>query len=146
RDWAPLLFPVVHLARDLVWVAAIAAWCARRLAGRAPAPADSMTPRPRAAAIATSAERPLKREPSFRSEPFQRTWCLIPAHNEERKLPAVIDDVRTSCPGLDILVVDDGSTDATSAIAQRHGARWSQLPGRVGIGRAMRAGLRYAAG
>jgi len=145
RDWAPLLFPVIHLARDLVWVAAIAAWCARRLARRAPAPADSMKPRPRAAAIATSAERPPKRERSFRSEPFQRTWCLIPAHNEERNLPAVIDDVRTSCPGLDILVVDDGSTDATSAVAQRRGVRWIRLPERMGIGSAMRAGLRYAA-
>jgi len=144
RDAAPLLFPVIHLVRDLVWVAALTVWCARRLTGRALLPADSMKPRA-ASAVAPASERAVKRGRSQRSAAFQGTWCLIPAHNEERNLPAVIDDVRTSCPGLDILVVDDGSTDATSAVARRHGVRWLRLPERMGIGSAMRAGLRYAA-
>jgi hypothetical protein len=45
-DTAALGFPLVHLARDLAWVAAIAVWSYRRLRGRAGGPAASMTPRP----------------------------------------------------------------------------------------------------
>jgi cellulose synthase/poly-beta-1,6-N-acetylglucosamine synthase-like glycosyltransferase len=42
----PLVFPLLHLARNAVWVAAIAAWLARRVAGRRSSPAHSMRPRP----------------------------------------------------------------------------------------------------
>jgi cellulose synthase/poly-beta-1,6-N-acetylglucosamine synthase-like glycosyltransferase len=45
-DTAALGFPLVHLARDVAWVAAIAVWSFRRLSGRAGGPAASMTPRP----------------------------------------------------------------------------------------------------
>jgi hypothetical protein len=45
-DAAALGFPVVHLARDLAWVAAIVVWTSRRLRGRSGGPAASMTPRP----------------------------------------------------------------------------------------------------
>jgi hypothetical protein len=44
-DTAALGFPLVHSARDLAWVAAIAVWIGRRLLGRAGGPAASMTPR-----------------------------------------------------------------------------------------------------
>lgn len=46
RDPAALLFPVVHLLRDLAWVAAMARWVARRLVGAPWAPGHSMQPRP----------------------------------------------------------------------------------------------------
>jgi GT2 family glycosyltransferase len=46
EDSAALLFPVVHLARDAAWVAAIVSWSARRLLGRAQGPSHSMRPRP----------------------------------------------------------------------------------------------------
>ena len=45
-DTAALGFPLVHLARDLAWVAAIGVWSCRRAFGRAGGPAASMTPRP----------------------------------------------------------------------------------------------------
>jgi hypothetical protein len=41
----PLAFPVLHLVRDLAWVAAMVVWTGRRLAGRRPAPAHSMRAR-----------------------------------------------------------------------------------------------------
>jgi hypothetical protein len=44
-DPAALLFPVVHLLRDVAWVAAIARWLSRRVAGAPLAPAHSMQPR-----------------------------------------------------------------------------------------------------
>jgi len=44
-DWVPLLFPVVHLVRDLAWVAAIVVWLIRRVAGARSHPRHSMRPR-----------------------------------------------------------------------------------------------------
>ncbi len=46
KDPTPLLFPVLHLARDFAWVAAIVVWLARRLGGRPAKPSHSMHPRP----------------------------------------------------------------------------------------------------
>lgn|SRR6266853_111430 len=75
---------------------------------------------------------------------MSRALCLIPAHNEAANLSAVVAEVRARRPDLDILVVDDGSTDKTMVIVPRLGVRWLQLMDRMGIGSAMRAGLRYA--
>jgi glycosyltransferase involved in cell wall biosynthesis len=75
---------------------------------------------------------------------MRRILCLIPAHNEAANLAAVVAEVRSRRPDLDILVVDDGSTDRTMAIVPGLGVRWLQLTDRLGIGSAMRAGLRYA--
>jgi len=45
RDPTPLIFPLLHLGRDVVWVAAIAMWLVRRAFGRRSHPAHSMHPR-----------------------------------------------------------------------------------------------------
>jgi glycosyltransferase involved in cell wall biosynthesis len=74
-----------------------------------------------------------------------RILCLIPAHNEAASLASVVAEVRAHQPYLDILVVDDGSTDATASLLEGLGVRWLRFPERMGIGSAMRAGLRYAA-
>lgn len=71
--------------------------------------------------------------------------CVVVAHNEAPNLPLVVADIRAQRQPLDILVVDDGSTDRTAAVLARLGVRWVQLPERMGVGSAMRAGLRYAA-
>jgi glycosyltransferase involved in cell wall biosynthesis len=60
-------------------------------------------------------------------------------------LPAVVAEVRGCHPDLDILVIDDGSTDGTATVLPRLSVRWLRFPERRGIGSAMRAGLRYAA-
>jgi glycosyltransferase involved in cell wall biosynthesis len=144
RDPAPLLFPALHLVRDLVWVAAITVWCTRRALKQPASPRHSMRAR-RASAWALS-QKVNQSAPRLRRRPQpRRTLCLIPAYNEEANLPVVIGEVRASCPHLDILVVDDGSTDSTGAVAERLGVRWLRLPDRMGVGSAMRAGLRYAA-
>lgn len=44
-DPVPLLFPAVHLVRDVAWVAAIAVWLTRRAAGMRTHPRHSMRPR-----------------------------------------------------------------------------------------------------
>ena len=45
HDPTPLVFPLLHLGRDLAWVAAIGMWLARRVVGRPASPAHSMRPR-----------------------------------------------------------------------------------------------------
>ena len=51
-----------------------------------------------------------------------RTLVFIPAWNEEASLPGVLQDTREALPDVDVLVIDDGSTDATAAVARAHGA------------------------
>jgi hypothetical protein len=80
-----------------------------------------------------------------RARPRARLLCLLPAHNEAANLSGVIAELRACRPDLDLLVVDDGSTDGTAALMERLDVRWLRFPERMGIGGAMRAGLRYAA-
>jgi glycosyltransferase involved in cell wall biosynthesis len=52
---------------------------------------------------------------------------IVPAYNEERLLGATLDALHAAGRAVDeryeLVVVDDGSTDGTALIAQRHGAR-----------------------
>jgi glycosyltransferase involved in cell wall biosynthesis len=73
-----------------------------------------------------------------------RTLVFIPAWNEEASIAAVIADVRESIAGADILVVDDGSADATSAVAREHGVLVATLPFNQGLGAALQTGYLYA--
>ena len=68
----------------------------------------------------------------------------IPAWNEEASITEVIEKVRTHQPDVDILVVDDGSTDATASAAEEAGATVISLPFNVGVGGAMRTAFLYA--
>jgi len=73
-----------------------------------------------------------------------RTLVFIPAWNEEASLAAVVADVREHLPGADILVVDDGSTDATTAKARECGVLVATLPFNQGLGAALQTGYLYA--
>jgi len=142
RDPAPLVFPVLHVARDLAWVAAIAAWIARRAAGRPSMPSHSMQPRRPQPSTISPQPSAVSPQPSAICH---RTLIVIPAYNEGANLSDVVADLREARPDCDILVVDDGSTDETAWLADRLDVRWLRLPERIGVGGAMRAGLRYAA-
>lgn len=72
------------------------------------------------------------------------TLIIIPAYNEERRLPEVLAAVRGVVPGAAILVVDDGSRDATVAVARRAGVRVAPHPFNLGYGAALETGYRYA--
>ena len=69
---------------------------------------------------------------------------IVPAWNEERSIGTTISELRVTHPEVDVLVVDDGSSDSTAAVAQDAGALVCRLPFNLGVGGAMRAGYRYA--
>jgi glycosyltransferase involved in cell wall biosynthesis len=73
-----------------------------------------------------------------------RTLVFIPAWNEEASIAEVIGDIREHMPGADLLVVDDGSTDATAARAREAGAPVASLPFNQGLGAALQTGYLYA--
>ena len=79
---------------------------------------------------------------------------FFPAHNEEANLEALVDEALATLPGLaerfEIIAVDDGSRDATPAIADRLAAEHPGLvraihhPTNLGYGAALRSGFRAA--
>jgi glycosyltransferase involved in cell wall biosynthesis len=69
---------------------------------------------------------------------------VIPAFNEENHIADVLREVRGSDIPADILVVNDGSADQTSAIAKREGVMVIDLPVNIGYGGAVQTGLRFA--
>lgn len=73
-----------------------------------------------------------------------RILIVIPAYNESGNIPRILREVRESCVDTDILVVDDGSTDATAAEARRTDARVVTLPFNLGVGGAVQTGLIFA--
>ena len=73
-----------------------------------------------------------------------RELIAIPAWNERGSIGAVVAKVRQHRPGAAVLVVDDGSTDGTAAVARDAGATVISLPFNVGVGGAMRAAFLYA--
>jgi glycosyltransferase involved in cell wall biosynthesis len=72
------------------------------------------------------------------------TLVFIPAWNEEDTLPAVLESLRAGLPDADVLVVDDGSTDRTAAVARAHGAEVLSLGGNKGLRIGIAAGYRHA--
>jgi glycosyltransferase involved in cell wall biosynthesis len=73
-----------------------------------------------------------------------RRVAIVPALNEEHTIARVIDEVRAFDPGLDVVVVDDGSGDRTADVAAAQGARVLRLPFNLGIGGAVQTGFRFA--
>ena len=73
----------------------------------------------------------------------ERLLVVIPALNEADCIGQVIDDVHRF-PGVHVLVIDDGSTDDTAAVAMLHGAQVLRAPLWQGAWGAIQTGIRYA--
>jgi glycosyltransferase involved in cell wall biosynthesis len=72
------------------------------------------------------------------------TVVFIPAWNEEGNLPGVLDDLKAELPDVDVLVVDDGSTDRTAEVARENGAEVLSLGTNCGLPIGIAAGYRWA--
>lgn len=70
--------------------------------------------------------------------------ALVPAFNEEGSIFDVVTSIKACQPGVDVLVINDGSRDGTSREAKRAGAHVIDLPNNLGIGGAVQTGYIYA--
>jgi glycosyltransferase involved in cell wall biosynthesis len=70
--------------------------------------------------------------------------AVVPAYNEQDSVHLVVAALHREAPLWDVLVIDDGSTDATSARARSAGARVMRLPFNLGIGGTVQAGFVFA--
>ncbi|MBI4280331.1 MAG: glycosyltransferase family 2 protein [Armatimonadetes bacterium] len=74
-----------------------------------------------------------------------RALILMPLYNEEPTLARVLDEVHRCCPGPDILVVNDGSTDGSPEILKRYpDVRVIHHLNNEGYGQSLIDGFRYA--
>ena len=71
-----------------------------------------------------------------------KTCILIPAYNEEKRIAAVVREVRDYCP--DVIVIDDGSPDDTDKVAAEAGATVLEHVHNQGKGAALQTGFDYA--
>jgi glycosyltransferase involved in cell wall biosynthesis len=73
-----------------------------------------------------------------------RKLAIVPALNEVGAIASTIAAIHQWAPDFDVLVIDDGSTDATAERACAAGAAVLRMPFNVGIGGAMQSGYMYA--
>ena len=79
-----------------------------------------------------------------RVEPDARVLVLIPAFNEAPHIGRVLEELRHSSSTLHAVVIDDGSTDATSHVARAMGATVIRHPFNLGYGAALQTGYKFA--
>lgn len=77
---------------------------------------------------------------------MRRVSCILPAYNEARRIGGVLSAVLGHPLVQEVLVVDDGSRDGTSAVARAAGARVIALPQNGGKTRALLEGIAAAEG
>jgi len=75
-----------------------------------------------------------------------KVTVLIPARDEAAAIGAVVEGVRAVLPEAEVVVVDDGSTDATASAAREAGAYVISHPYPMGNGAAIKTGARAAGG
>lgn len=73
-----------------------------------------------------------------------RVLIIVPAWNEARNVGHTVREILEARGDYDVVVIDDGSTDATAAVARDSGATVINLPFNLGVGGAMRTGFTYA--
>ena len=78
---------------------------------------------------------------------MRKLVIIIPAYDEEKGIAAVLDRIPRAMTGIgeiDVVVVDDGSTDKTGAIAGEKGAEVISHPYNLGLGVSFRRGIERA--
>jgi glycosyltransferase involved in cell wall biosynthesis len=75
---------------------------------------------------------------------MRRNLAIVPAFNEAEAISGAVAAIHDQAPDFDVLVVDDGSIDATAERARSAGAEVLRMPFNLGIGGAMQSGYIYA--
>jgi glycosyltransferase involved in cell wall biosynthesis len=92
-----------------------------------------------------SAEADATMSPDTPFSDLSSCLAVVPAYNERATVGRVVHALHRKTPQLDVLVIDDGSTDATAELAEEAGAHVLRMPFNLGIGGAVQAGFKYAA-
>lgn len=79
-----------------------------------------------------------------KTAPEPKILVMIPAYNEQENIARVIKCIHEYVPKADVIVIDDGSIDATKAMAESAGAQVVSLPFNMGYGVACQTGFKYA--
>jgi glycosyltransferase involved in cell wall biosynthesis len=74
----------------------------------------------------------------------KKILAIVPAFNECGNIGRTVEEIRKKAQGADILVIDDGSSDATAEEARRAGGMVISLPFNLGIGAAVQTGFQFA--
>ncbi|OQB15157.1 MAG: Undecaprenyl-phosphate mannosyltransferase [Firmicutes bacterium ADurb.Bin193] len=70
---------------------------------------------------------------------------IIPVYNEEKNIGHVLNGIKKTCPDIDVLVIDDGSSDDSYRVCVESGVgEVIKLPANLGIGGARQTGFKYA--
>ena len=93
----------------------------------------------KAFAVHSRVDEPVKPARQMR---VNRTF-VVPAHNEERNIVSVLDQLAPFRATCEVLVVNDGSSDGTERLVRSTGVLQAILPCNLGYSRALLTGLRY---
>ena len=74
----------------------------------------------------------------------KRLLVIIPAYNEEESISSTVDELTSTLPGVDYVVVNDGSKDDTERICLEHGYNYVSLPVNSGLTVGFQTGMKYA--
>ena len=74
----------------------------------------------------------------------RRVIAVVPAYNERDNIVSTIEDLQINAPGVDYVIVNDGSKDDTLDICREHGYNVVDLPVNLGLAGAFQTGMRYA--
>ena len=73
-----------------------------------------------------------------------KVLAIIPAYNEEENIVSTIEDLKRNAPGVDYVVVNDGSHDRTPDICRENGYNLISLPVNLGLAGGFQTGMKYA--
>ena len=73
-----------------------------------------------------------------------RVLAIVPAYNEEENIVSTVEDLRRNAPGVDHVVINDGSSDRTEVLCEEHGFNVITLPVNLGLAGGFQTGMKYA--
>ncbi len=73
-----------------------------------------------------------------------RILAIIPAYNEEMNVANTVSNLASTCPDVDYLVVNDGSSDNTGLVCAQNGIRHVDLPINTGLASGFQLGMKFA--
>lgn len=74
----------------------------------------------------------------------KRILAIVPAFNEAESIASVMCDLEENAPFVDVVIVNDGSSDETEKVCKEHGWNLINLPINIGLSYAFQAGMQYA--